>query len=68
MSRPTLVRVQTRETFVDMAGVAHETYSAAFRESVRGLLAARLVDLGCPAADACASALLEAFVVVPRDR
>lgn len=62
-----LVRVETRETFVDMAGVAHATYSEAHRASVAGLVAAFLVDQGVPAADPVAWALLGAFTIVPRD-
>lgn len=69
MSRPTLVRVETRESFVDMAGVAWATYPEAYRSSIRSLLAAELVDqYGGPNGDAAAAALLEQFVIVPRDR
>lgn len=67
MSRPTLVRTEVREEFVDMAGNVHPTYAAAHRASVAGLLAAFLVDQGVSGAEAIAWAVLGSFTVVPRD-
>jgi hypothetical protein len=67
MSRATLVRATLREEYTDMAGLVHPTYAQAFQSSVRGLLASFLADQGVEAVDAVAAALLERFVVVPRD-
>lgn len=66
MSRPSFVRVSVREEFVDMAGVAHATYSEAHRASIVGLLAAELIDQQGGTPEQIAAALLERFTVVPR--
>lgn len=67
MSRPALVRVETRESFVDMAGMAWGTYAEAHRASIAGLLAAELTDQQGGTPDQVAAALLERFTVAPRE-
>ena len=67
MSRPVLVETVHALQFRDMAGGVHATHAEAWKASIRGLLAARLADEGVDSPDAVAAALLEVFVLVPRD-